>query len=147
MTGETAIGILVALAIFAGLGAAGYSIGSSAAPSDSDAQSGRKDAFRAAYASSVSQARARARRDGHAKGLTRGREAARHMGGRAGRTAGTAQADKQVAAAQTQEIPTTPASSDPCAPGNGNGNNNVPGSYISPSLGYCVPPNGLEPEG
>jgi hypothetical protein len=36
---------------------------------------------------------------------------------------------------------------DPCAPGNGHGDNNPPGSYIEPSLGYCVPANGIEPEG
>lgn len=47
--------------------------------------------------------------------------------------------------ALAQAAPST--SGDPCAPGHGHGDYNAPGSYIEPSLGYCVPPNGIEPEG
>lgn len=46
-----------------------------------------------------------------------------------------------------QSVQASNHSSDPCAPGNGHGDYNVPGSYIEPSLGYCVPPDGIEPEG
>ena len=131
-------------------GAVGYVVGSGAATTPAEESGARQEAYDAAYASAVDASRAQA----FGRGRRAGRATGRERGVDAGRAGGSADAQADVhkrraaeAAEAAEATAAAEAAVDPCAPGNGHGDYNVPGSYISPEFGYCVPPNGIEPEG
>ena len=98
-----ALGILAAIAVVAGLAAAGYALGSSSAPGPPEAKATRREAFRDGYAPSLRAAESQARKKGMKAGLSRGRREGERAGLLAGHRAGKAEADQQVAA----QTPTT----------------------------------------
>jgi hypothetical protein len=136
-----AAGILVAVSTLGG-----YLLGHDAATSQAEADRVRAEARDATSSNAERLAFDRASEAAERKAEIKGRRVGLAAGTKSGGKDGEAYvAAQQAEAAAAAEAEAAAAAADPCAPGNGHGDNNVPGSYISPELGYCVPPDGIEP--
>jgi hypothetical protein len=151
MTRSAPLAACLALVV-ATASASGYVAGRSGTPNAADAQAATSHARASSERKATAVARKSALDRGTFAGSRTGTRAGSARGRRDGAAKGREQAGRELAVIEQQQQALADrqaqaARSDPCAPGNGHGEYNVPGSFISPSLGYCVPPNGLEPEG
>jgi len=156
-----ALVVLVAAAL-------GFVAGRSNAAEASEAQRIARASEDAAFRRSMDSSLPSAREKGERAGLRRGRGQGRRRGAEVGRREGEAAAQETTAqeaqsqateqeattasrgagsgASEQAPTPSEPAGDARCTGGRG-GKNNAPGSFFNPDLGYCVPPDGIEPEG
>ena len=116
VTRSAGLAACVALSVTAAVATSGYVAGRSRAPTRAEARETARDARASFNREAAAAARMGSQHHGLVAGLRTGRRTGKTRGGRSGAVA---------------EPPAPTVTSDPCAPGDGHGDNNAPGSFIS----------------